>query len=304
MLRIELDGNLQKNVSFDLVELNSESFHTQTMFAINEFDICQAADVDHTRSIRGWIRTRRRIAQRCWWDQETINRARVFCQNSGACGSTYIVQLLVENGVPRAFHEKTPDLMKVGRQHYEQPMPVSKLVRMLRYTRHDVFFEANNRLFSLTRELATSFPNAKFLYLHRDGTEAVRSAMSKPNVENYLVENIGFRGSIAGSAGLSPFTRFCHYWSNLNGRIFNDLQTVIKETERGYVMLRFEDLVQGKVQPLEDLIGRTLKIKTRPPVNVRPTRSEGKFPPYKDWTASEKRTFAEICGPVMSLIGR
>ncbi len=45
-------------------------------------------------------------------------------------------------------------LLEVGRQHYEQPMPTSKLVRMLRYTRHDVYFEANNRLFSLSRELA------------------------------------------------------------------------------------------------------------------------------------------------------
>jgi hypothetical protein len=274
------------------------------MFAINEFETCQAADFDTSKSIRGLVRTGRRIAQRCWWDKQTINRERVFCQNSGACGSTYIVKLLNENGIPRSFHEKTPDLMTVGRQHYEQPMPEAKLVRMLRYTRHDVFFEANNRLFSLTRELAASFPSARFLYLHRDGSETVRSAMSKPNIESYLAENIGFRGSIAGSADLEPFTRFCHFWSNLNRRIFNDLQTVIRKSKHELVMLRFEDLVQGKVQPLEDLIGQKLKMKTRPPVNVRPSRSEGKFPPYKDWTASEKRTFDEICGPVMSLIGR
>ncbi len=274
------------------------------MFAVNEFETCQAADADHTRNIRGWLRTGRRITKRCWWDQETINLERVFCQNSGACGSTYIVKLLNENGVGRAFHEKKPDLMEVGRQHYEQPMPVSKLVRILRYTRHDVFFEANNRLFSLTREIARSFPNAKFLYLHRDGTEAVRSAMSKPNVESYLAEYIGFRGSIAGPADLDPFTRFCHFWSNLNRRIFSDLQTLAQETRREFVMLRFEDLVKGQVSPLEDLIGQPLKMKTRPPVNVRPLRPQGKFPAYEDWTSVQKRTFGEICGPVMSLIGR
>lgn len=274
------------------------------MFAVNELETCQAADLDTSQSIRGWIRTKRRIARRCWWDTESINRERVFCQNSGACGSTYIVKLLNENGVQGAFHEKTPDLMQIGRQHYEQPIPVSKLVRMLRYTRHDVFFEANNRLFSLSREVARSFPNAKFMFLHRDGTDYVRSAMSKPNLESYFAKSIGFRGSIAGNSDLDPFTRFCHFWTNLNRRIFDDLQSVVLASGREFGMLRFEDLVEGKIQVLEELIGQELKKKTRPPVNVRPTRSNGKFPNYDNWTSEQKRTFGEICGPVMSLLGR
>lgn len=274
------------------------------MFVVNELKTCQAADFDHSAGIRGIIRTGRRIAQRCWWDQETINQPRIFCQNSGACGSTYIVKLLNDNLVPRVFHEKTPDLMDVGRQHYLGGLSSAKLVRMLRYTRHDVFFEANNRMFSLGRELARSFPNAQFLYLHRDGAEVVRSAMSKPEIESYLATYPGFHGSIAGSPEMEPFTRFCWFWANLNRRIYDDLQSVLLETNRGFKMLRFEDLIVGKVEVLESLLGRELKTKTRPPVNVRPTRSEGRFPAYRDWTVSQKQTFEQICGPVMARIGR
>ena len=274
------------------------------MFATNELQTCQAADFDSSQNIRGLIRTGRRIAKRCWWDHQTINRQRFFCQNSGGCGSTYLVRLLANNGIQRVFHEKTPDLLEVGRKHYELPMPRGKLIRILRYTRHDVYFEANNRLFSLTRELAASFPNARFVHLHRDGTEAVRSAMSKRNVERYLAESVACRGTIAGTDNLDSFSRFCHYWANLNRRIFEDLQFVSQATQRDFEMLRFEQMVKGNIQPIEDLLGQTLKTKTCPPVNVRPLRSLGRFPSYKDWTLSQKRTFRKVCGPVMSLLGR
>lgn len=274
------------------------------MFAINELSTCQAADFDHRPGIRGIVRTTRRITQRCWFDQTTINRSRIFCQNSGACGSTYIVRLLKENDIAGTFHEKSPDLMEVGRRHYEKPIPQSKLVRILRYTRHDVFFEANNRMFSVGQELALAFPNARFLYLHRDGTEVVRSAMSKPRIKSYLAEYHGFRGSIAGSPEMDPFSRFCHFWANLNRRIFEDLQSIQSRWNRGFSALRFEDLVEGKVSALEEVLDQELKMKSRAPVNVRPMRSEGRFPAYKDWSSSQKQTFRQVCGPVMSMIGR
>ncbi len=264
----------------------------------------KSADNDGTDSFRGLFRIGRRILKRCWLDQEVINQKRIFCQNSGACGSTYVVKLLNENRFEHVFHEKTPDLNWVGLRHYESPLPVSRLVRVLRYTRHDTFFEANNRLFSLSQEIATAFPNAQFIHLHRDGTQAVRSAMSKPGVQAYLHENIRFKGSLAGPHHCEPFIRLCHHWANMNKRIFDDLELVSHQSDQQPISLRFENLVNGRVNQLEEIVGQSLQQKTCQPANIGRVCGAGKFPEYRDWKPAQKSAFDEICGPVMSLLAR
>jgi len=243
------------------------------------------------------------LAKRCYLDQETIQAERVFCQNSGACGSTYIVHLLNQNNVPRSFHEKSPDLLEVGLRHYEQPLSSARLIRLLRFTRHDVFFEASNRLFSFSRELSTAFPNARFIHLHRDGAESVRSGLSKSDLSNYVANDIRFQGTLAGSAEDAMFDRYCHHWANINRRIHADL-TAVEQAGTAVCSLRFEDLVQGKIDRLQECLGHSLPRKTSRAVNVRPTRQEGKFPCYADWSQQQKAAFDRICGPVMSMLGR
>ena len=123
------------------------------------------------------------------------------------------MDLLNENGVDRAFHEKDPDLNEIGVRHFDTPFQSTELIKTLRYTRHNVFFEANNRLFSLSRELSMAFPGARFIHLFRHPANAVRSAMSKPNVQEYLESGVRFSGSVAGNSGQRPLERFCHYLS-------------------------------------------------------------------------------------------
>ena len=277
--------------------------------------ICKTADGDATDDMRGLIRVGRRVINRCWLDRETILRRRLFCQNSGACGSTYIVRLLQENGVEKSFHEKTPDLYELGLQHYELSIRSkiesvksrsmeNRLVRLLRYTRHDVDFEANNRLFSLSQELAAAFPNLGFIHLHRDGTEAVRSAMSKPDVASYLRNDRRFQGGLAGDHGLDPFSRFCQHWANMNLRIADDIDASVAKHGCDFVQLRFEDLVAGAVAPIEEILGTKLRLTTCSPVNVGKVKTTGKFPKYSDWTSEQKVTFDQICGTAMSRLGR
>ncbi|MFK7767274.1 MAG: sulfotransferase [Mariniblastus sp.] len=264
----------------------------------NDFQIYNQADADRENGLRGWVRTARRALKRCWLDRETINQPRIFCQNIGGCGSTYVVQLLKDNAVERVFHEKAPDLEEMGVQHFENPISSERLVKILRYTRHHVFFEANNRFFTMTCELATAFPNAKFIHLFRDPAQAVASAMSKPNVEAYLKSNVRLRTSIGGPVGAPPFEKYCHHWRIANQRIQDDLETVRSKVGKKYLTLNFEDLVKGNLTEFESFTGLKLTKKIRPPVNARANRPEGRFPDYEGWTSEQKETLEEICGPL------
>ena len=274
------------------------------MFAIKDIETFKQTDADRQEDLRGLVRTGRRILYRCWRDSFNINRRRIFCQNSGGCGSTYIIRLLEANGLTRVFHEKTPDLQKLGLEYYEQELPWVRTVSLLRYTRHDIEFEANNRLFSLSRPIHDAFPGAQFIHLHRDGTEAIRSSLSRPNATQYIDQNILFQGSLAGDHELDTFSRICHYWSNVNKRIYDDLQYLHLAKGVDSPMLRFEDLIDGNLEPLESVLKTELEIKSCAIANKNDIPESNKFPTYSNWTTKQKQTFDRICGPTMGLLGR
>ena len=208
-----------------------------------------------------------------------------------------MVQLLSDNAIERCFHELEPDLNQLGVDHFEDRIPLSRIVRLLRYTRHDVFFEANNRLFSFSRELKAAFPNARFIHLHRHPADAVRSAMSKPDVESYIRINLRFQGTLAGPPSAGTFERFCHYWNNVNNRIAEDL------VGQPALSVKFTDLVEGQVDPLEEFIGRALPNRKREAVNQGRVRREGRFPDYASWGKTEQQTLHHICGATMKKLG-
>ncbi len=265
--------------------------------AIPDFELLAKADADSSSGIRGRLRTVRRLVQRSFLDRDLRHQERFFCQNSGACGSHYIIDLLADNGIERVFHEKSPDLNELGVQHYDSPISNSRIIQALRYTRHNVYFEANNRLFSFSRELATAFPGASFIHLFRHPAKAVRSAMSKPNVEEYLRTNVRFQGTLAGEKDFSPLERFCHYWSNVNQRILSDLELLERSGTRA-MWLNFDDMVSGSIDRLAEFMGCKLTVHKREASHVGAVRSVGKFENFESWSQKDRDALERICGPL------
>jgi len=266
-----------------------------------DFELLARADADASSGVRGRWRTIRRLVRRSLFDKDVRNQTRFFCQNSGACGSHYIIDLLGVNGVERVFHEKDPDLNEIGVQHFESPLPQAQLIQTLRYTRHNVFFEANNRLFSLSQELAAAFPNSKFIHLFRHPANAVRSAMSKPNVVDYLETGVRFSGTLAGGADQRPLERFCQYWKNVNQRILDDLET-LEQSGSSVIWLDFDDLISGNVKTLESFMDCELGKIKRSPSHVGALRSEGKFESFEQWADVDRRALEAICLPLFETL--
>lgn len=218
-----------------------------------------------------------------------------FCLNSGRCGSASLVRMLQASGVPNCYHELAPDLHRLGIDYFEQRISAEKAAAEIRKTRAGVFFEANNRLFSLTGPIRSAFPQARFVFLHRDGRDVVRSGLQRKWYQDS--DRFGKIRFGAGSVG-SCFTKTCRYWSDVNQQIIGDLRAFGCD----YTSLRFEDLVHGRgLEQLEDFLEVPLASDAKfPAANQTPTWS---VPAYDEWTGQWQHEFNDICGPVMRLLG-
>ena len=231
--------------------------------------------------------------------RKTTPGLRYFCQNHGSCGSAYIVALMQANGIGPSFHEKKPDLDEIGVAYFDGEISDRRMKRLLHATRQDVFFEANNRLFAVTKLLRNVFPDARFLHLHRDGREVVTSMRSKPADMYWGARRRRYTSEkLCGPQELPLLDRMCTYWANYNRRILEDLEG----TE--YLSLKFEDLIAGRIAAVEDFMQRKFEVRTLAPVNAnKPVGRDGPHSRFEDWPAGERSTFWRICADVMSAMG-
>jgi hypothetical protein len=206
-----------------------------------------------------------------------------------------LVRLLQANGVPCCYHELRPDLHQEGIDYYEQRIDAQTAAARMRKTRAGVFFEANNRLFSLAGPIQYAFPEAKFVHLFRDGRDVVRSGLERgwyQPQDRFACLRLG-----AGTVG-SPFVKICRYWAEVNQRIASNLRALGCD----YLPLRFEEFVRGQgLDRLEDFLQIRLS-HVRTPLQTNGT-SSWSVPSYDGWCTEWQRQFEEICGAVMKLLG-
>jgi hypothetical protein len=140
------------------------------------------------------------------------------------------------------------------------------------------------------------FPNAKFIYIFRDGTQVVRSMSKFPSFSSM------------------SFEERCRFWRE---RVFR--YEYLRRHERA-VCVRFEELVEcpremcGRLfahlgLPEQDGVAEYSSTTLIHPLD-EPTRADdpkrvfaARPPAHASWGDAEKRTFEKLCGPAMSLLG-
>lgn len=237
-----------------------------------------------------------------------------FVLTTGRSGSTSIASAL--NMVPgcHAVHEPAPELILESAGYRYGEVTPEKIQQILRKTRSStvggsVYCESNQTLSLIIPELVTVFPEARFIWLVRNGLDVVASAYQKQwytghseNNNNYeectplekawidgrvRADRLGEMGEFEWNA-LSRFEKCCWYWGYVNRVIGADLEYYAPSR---YYLLRLEEVGRdlprllawmGVPQPGIPIVARE-NIAKRIPFH------------WTEWSAEQHQSFVRWC---------
>ncbi len=216
------------------------------------------------------------------------------------------------------LHEPSPELILEASAYHYGKYPKEDLIKILTATRkpvlnNSIYCESNQNLSLIIPLLTEVFPNARYMWLIRNGLDVAASAYQKQwysgHSENHAryedcppLEKAWIDGRIQGDrcgemtpdewAKLDRFSRCCWYWSYVNRTIEDNLKTWAPDK---YFLLRLEDF-QEQLPHLIKWMGLGNKI--IPP--VRQHNIAKKIPyHWTDWKDEERQSFDTWCGELM-----
>jgi hypothetical protein len=182
-------------------------------------------------------------------------------------------------------------------------------------SKDDIYCESNQTLSLIIPILVGTFPNAKFIWLIRNGLDQVSSAFAKqwysghsenhdryedcPPVERMWIDG-RIRGDLAGSVSkeewnqMSRFEKCCWYWNYVNRLIYKDLTLHAKDS---YRQLKLEE-INHELGSLLDWMGfKVTIVPSAKKINI------GKRPPYhwSEWSHEDRESFKKWCGDLMDI---
>lgn len=242
-----------------------------------------------------------------------------FVLNTGRAGSKTIAQTLSQAPDCLCLHEPEPRLIEESVRYRYSELTQDEVVDLLRRTRPvsddaEVRGESNNRLSLVVPALTEAFPDARYLWLVRDGRTVVASAMQRgwygeadqhPDANDW--QRWRLQGDRAGAvpadtwASWDAFERNCWMWRYTNDLIHQDLSTAGEP----WMTVRIETLGAqlGEIcdflgiTPTEFVVGRANR--------RRQDRSDGianavaRVETWHDWTDRQRRIFEDHAGELM-----
>jgi len=244
----------------------------------------------------------------------------LFVLSTGRTGTTTLARLLGLSDEIEAFHEPSPQLLEerktarweVGEnpgkyRHIFVRARGASLYRAV--SKNHMYAETSPRLTFFAPVISELLPSAKFLFVHRDPFEVVRSGMKRgwyaDHPADYArVRPVGGEDFYEKWEDASPLEKVCWYWTVCNTFAIRFCQRV--DSSR-VLTIQSEDLFGGAVvpnifdflgveKPSEERVERVLKRKLN-------AQHEGTFPKREEWTSSMRKTLHRIAGETMARLG-
>jgi hypothetical protein len=241
-----------------------------------------------------------------------------FVVSTGRSGTQTIARMLSSLSGCVSVHEPAPQLI-VESSGYRYGLTQSGELRDLllatrsRHKDGAVYCESNQTLSLIIPVLAETFPEARYIWLLRNGLDVVASAYSKQwysghseNHDRYEdcppLERAWIHGRIQGDRSgdisiqewndLDRFGKCCWYWGYVNRVIEEDLKNYAGHR---HILLRLEEL-DLKFHDLVKWMGlKAVMLPRAKPYNT------GKRIAYhwSHWSTSERQVFSRWCGNLM-----
>lgn len=181
-----------------------------------------------------------------------------FVLSTGRTGSQTLTSLLNLSDEVRAFHEPAPQLLAETREAFEsvqlQPERFKKIFADAKSAdigisriRGKLYAETSNRLTFLAPVIAELLPRAKFIYLHRQPAEVVRSGMRRRWYDNhpwdpYRIAPRQTDAAFSQWAEWDCFAKTCWYWTAINDFSLEFMKQISPERR---MALPFDELMDA-----------------------------------------------------------
>jgi hypothetical protein len=242
-----------------------------------------------------------------------------FVVSVGRSGSQTIADLLDSSPNGVCPHEPEPRLLVEATQYLYGELAQEDAVRLLRATRPTVrdlapgqqYGESHHRLSLMIPALHEAFPDAKFVWLIRDGRKTVASMVARraysgklfsPYPNTMVWEDTQIRADRLGEMssrawqGLSRFEKCCWLWARKNRLIEEKLIACGCD----WMLIRLEEL-EAHAGDLFAFLG----LEKPPAIIVRrlnpaqPVAGRGVPQHWRAWNGEHAQAFTTICGAAM-----
>ena len=219
------------------------------------------------------------------------------------------------------LHEPDPALILESSGFRYGDVTAGQIATVLKQTRHShldgrIYCESNQTLALMIPVLAEAYPDARYVWLLRNGLDVVASAMQKQWYSGFSENHSRYeactplqkawidgriRGDGCGEMStaewerLDRFDKCCWYWRYVNQLIAHDLKAACLD---GYYLLRLETLGEQ----LPSLLAWMGLETADTPLIVQ--QNSAKRPPYhwSMWTEDQREAFAYWCGDLMDAL--
>lgn len=229
-----------------------------------------------------------------------------FIVGTGRNGSTSIAELLSQSSDCICLHEPKPKLISEATNYLYDQSSHDDLKQLLLQTRPTTlegkqYGESNHKLSTIIPVLQDTFPDAKFIWLIRDGRDVVASFYGRKSynkTRNDIWEANRIRGDRAQAMSkfewwkMSSFEKCCWYWSFMNTYIAKNLTSL----GINYYFMKLENLEDEMEALCSFLKISSISSNTIPHLN----KSKNNIArTYDDWSLAQKKSFIQYCGSEM-----
>jgi hypothetical protein len=231
-----------------------------------------------------------------------------FVLSTGRCGSTSIRDFLNQAPDCHCVHEPEPQLVSEATLYAYGAHDHHSMVELLKSSRPATvdgrqYGESHHRLSFVFPALNEAFPDARYIWLLRDGRDAVSSFHARGwytgSQELHVWERWRIQGDRLGDfssrqwARLTPFEKCCWYWTYVNRRVQRSLDTVAERSLR----VRLERLTESS-STVFAFLGLTAPGK--PALLVKNVAYQHHIPlKHTEWDKRQAAAFMDYCGAAM-----